>query len=1331
MNSVSVYQLLSCLCENLSNDSRKSRSQAYEILLFESQTPCLKISEKQELKNIGSELEFAAFELTLETKTKQKRNTINNEFAKTLEFFEKNPTDELKSVLTLLLSLKNTSNNDHKNEFNFFQFPTIKYEKTTSSDTNSFLLITGAQESKFEINSPSTECSFLSQNLLLALNNQIIPQNKAIVPEKTLVAIEQPSQIIDKHTVKEGTYSWHQLGKRGVNAEPSFITESEDHSTIHHFTTHAANEQRKVHTLKIISQEKLIDDVKLLCVGTISEVFYCDDSYIFHMHPHYTIEGISTTVLQGLMQELLESGSCYKRLRTMIKKNPFNYKLIFDGFVFKVFCDCIKKYLDSYRKIVLSITTNSLSVLILQISKMKKILISLAEFLKIHPSSICNQVLPIGSDFLGFLYNEFITISQPDIKSFFTYLLKSCCNVYFSCYRKWLFEGLLDDPNKELFIYFVDTYRPKTKFFFDKAYVIRRQSVPRFLQGFENDILLCGKYTMLLKSYKPQHPFFTLKMLPITVCLTQESINELNKECSNFQAAARIACGNNVSVDNILMERKGKEHQYYTLSKVKNLENTKRWREEQDAKAVELCRTKQIKLAGLQLQIQEIKERKLRQRMENIELDRRYLEEAENIETELLQQENTERLKRVEYYQQLNAMMDEREKARQLLNEDLQKSLIEHFDDPDMMMMSLTSEHFTPDEMCQVFETAKETPLILQEDVTNESYKKQLEVSLSTMKHSKSDIINANVIPSEFQINKTRALGSTKLFEQDVFNNVVEIPSTATMTEYQRNRLQVLKNEYNFVLSDHESTQECPTIIVDNVEHFSELQKNRKKIMAHEFNLHESSSNLPQQELSKKLSLNLSTPLTARAQNKKKVLNSEYNIITGHQDLSDCSPMSIGSNSSCEAFFTPELIPKESGDSEIDEVDLIEEQKEIELSVESTETEDEGFNDFVEAFAKTQQQEKSFLQISLDNSSDGKPNFVNFCKRNLELESIDSMSLTQQLQLSLTIPLKTYMEVLNNEVLKIYLVDLDILSHFKSLFNYFFLMDGEFGSNICNGLLRKLEGGAKPNELLNYQTLHRVLENALGSSVYSNDPNADCLSFIVQSIPEQFDLASSKVLHMLSLSYKVTWPLNLILNPETLEQYSKIFKYLITLKRVKWIMDEVWIMLKENHKELGEKLHKSQQYRHVQQIRHKMSHFVYCLENHVTRSALQSSWKTFENDLKSTKCIGDLYRTHAKYIKRILFLCHLNKNSAEFYKNVDEIFKIILRFHRYLKLKTWTLNDSVYNHPKYGIIVEVETDFERLLKFTMYLGNKLIAHGNQMEIGELLNMININGYYQT
>lgn len=46
-------------------------------------------------------------------------------------------------------------------------------------------------------------------------------------------------------------------------------------------------------------------------------------------------------------------------------------------------------------------------------------------------------------------------------------------------------------------------------------------------------------------------------------------------------------------------------------------------------------------------------------------------------------------------------------------------------------------------------------------------------------------------------------------------------------------------------------------------------------------------------------------------------------------------------------------------------------------------------------------------------------------------------------------------------------------------------------------------------------------------------------------------------------------------------------------------------------------------------------------------------------------------------------------------------------------------------------MVESETDFEKLIKYTIYLGNKLVAHGNQTEIGELINMININGYYQT
>lgn len=109
----------------------------------------------------------------------------------------------------------------------------------------------------------------------------------------------------------------------------------------------------------------------------------------------------------------------------------------------------------------------------------------------------------IGSDFLAYLYKELINVTKADVRLFYISIMKSCCNVYFSRYQKWLFQGYLDDSEDELFICYVDHYLPNTKHFFDKAYMIKKASVPDFLRGHEDDILLCGKYTMLLKSFKP------------------------------------------------------------------------------------------------------------------------------------------------------------------------------------------------------------------------------------------------------------------------------------------------------------------------------------------------------------------------------------------------------------------------------------------------------------------------------------------------------------------------------------------------------------------------------------------------------------------------------------------------------------------------------------------------------------------------------------------------------------------------------------------------------------------------------------------------------------
>jgi gamma-tubulin complex component 6 len=69
--------------------------------------------------------------------------------------------------------------------------------------------------------------------------------------------------------------------------------------------------------------------------------------------------------------------------------------------------------------------------------------------------------------------------------------------------------------------------------------------------------------------------------------------------------------------------------------------------------------------------------------------------------------------------------------------------------------------------------------------------------------------------------------------------------------------------------------------------------------------------------------------------------------------------------------------------------------------------------------------------------------------------------------------------------------------------------------------------------------------------------------------------------------------------------------------------------------------------------------------------------------------------------------------------------------HRHLKAKTWLKHptEHCFIHPNYKKLLQDEQDFEKLIKYTVYLGNKIVLHGYQQEIGEFINLININGYY--
>lgn len=1232
-----------------------------------------------------------------------------------------------------------------------------------------------------------------------------IPQNNQTNVQKPIQSPKQcnePSKISeDIHKIL--SWNWENLDCIGIPVSKPHITEA-----------NLALELQAIHDkslgkntiAKIVSQERFFRDLKSLTVGIQSDSFVHDEHIVFRMIENITILGILPGTIENYVIDFLECGTCYKRLQIMIMKR--NYKLMFEGFIFKALCSAVDEYLVTFRQFVFSVQNESLLEFYKRMKKMMKQISNLSYTLAIHPYVDANIKPPMGSQFLGYLYREIMRVTERDFIMLLVFILRRCCHVYFKYLQKWLFYGVLDDPSNELFICFVDHYRQNTKYFYDKAYFVRKDSVPGFFQGYEDQVLQCGKYTMLLKSFKPNHPIFELDYPSMSVCLTFEEVRKFEASCTKYTTRAREVCGKPITIRDVFEKQWEAKKNFRKMASEKSRINMEQWSLEQENIAAECAKQKKKRHEELTLQLQDAKNRKITERQAHIEMELKLLKEAQNMEENRLLCDNINLKKRIEYYQELSDMLDEQMGGKKSLHLNLEATNDQCSRKAPDTPISTAGTDF---ESC-FGDGDEDTESVYAECITAEFVdnfaKNEVELNKmvqqstkqSSLKMSTSDYFNCNEIPeviiSDVDRNRTKILGGSEMSECISETIVPEVIISKPLTDAQKNRYKVLHEEFG--LSGYNSAQHSHRAQTSDVNfnpiestcvELTDLQRNRQKMMQNDTFAEYNKDPLASR---KNLNLDLNTEL---ARNRKKVLHSEFNILTGVEVHNQLTPMSTTSDNIPSVLINTIETEDDQTNANVAvvkfdlespvssaSVEMIEDecQTQQKLQNQTLQTPECGLNtagilarqgfDFIankenKLHDTSSDRELTTSTESTESTSNRdiyqrceelvKSNFkcppinahfrLNYGTTNAptteqvkdlmqkqrNLNSLSVITLTEFLQKSIVLPMSTHLDIINSEVMRVFLEDLDVLGHFKSLRNYFFLMDGEFGSIICDGLIGRLESGASPAKLLNYQTLHSILDTALGSSIMGNDKNAENLSFIVADVPEKFDLNSPEVLSNLTLSYRIDWPLNLILNPETLDQYANIFKYLIKVRRISWVLEESYQILKEIVKKTGKKMLQSPQYIHVQQIRHKFYHFVHALKNHITSNALQASWKTFKDDLMNATSIEDIYRKHTTYVKRILFLCMLNRRSVEFYNSIEKIFKISLRFYGNLKSREWKLRpgDEHYTHSRYEKLVADEAAFENFIKYTIYLGKKIVRHGYQEEIGEFIHLINYNQYY--
>ncbi|EGI61171.1 PREDICTED: gamma-tubulin complex component 6 [Acromyrmex echinatior] len=342
-----------------------------------------------------------------------------------------------------------------------------------------------------------------------------------------------------------------------------------------------------------------------------------------------------------------------------------------------------------------------------------------------------------------------------------------------------------------------------------------------------------------------------------------------------------------------------------------------------------------------------------------------------------------------------------------------------------------------------------------------------------------------------------------------------------------------------------------------------------------------------------------------------------------------------------------------------------------------------------------------------------------------DVEMIDHTSLKVYLEKSIIIPLQIQTRLVNNAIIKYLVNEHNMLSHLHSLRSYFFLLNGEFAKSLTDSLYSRLYTISAPIELFNSATLTNLLEKALMNSFSNNYAHAELLSLSAVDKPCQLYISDPNVLECLCLNYKIAWPLNIILDDMMMLQYSKVFKFLIMIGRMSWVLQEDFNIMKVERNAVN-----SEQYHKLQLYRHSMTQFMNALRNYLTCSVLHASWNEFEKDLQNSRTIDQIYLSHMNYIKRILSRCMLNTRGEKMRVCLINIFKIILKFHNRLRSQAWTVDiTDRYSHPNFKSLEQMYQSFCEWRTYMAHVAHKLATSGYQPHLTHFLNALNINDMY--
>ncbi|KAM8977453.1 gamma-tubulin complex component 5 [Pelodytes ibericus] len=291
--------------------------------------------------------------------------------------------------------------------------------------------------------------------------------------------------------------------------------------------------------------------------------------------------------------------------------------------------------------------------------------------------------------------------------------------------------------------------------------------------------------------------------------------------------------------------------------------------------------------------------------------------------------------------------------------------------------------------------------------------------------------------------------------------------------------------------------------------------------------------------------------------------------------------------------------------------------------------------------------------------------------------------------------------------------DYRLMEYLQAMRNFFLLEAGDTMYDFYTSIFDKIR---EKEPWQNASFLNVQLQEAVGQR-YPEDSTRLSISF------ENIDLAKKKLpvhtLDGLVLSYKVPWPVDIVISSECQKIYNQIYLLLLLIKWAKYSLDVLQFneLVSAAEKESPQDIEqpppvrvkpaeepKEQQIHRMFLLRVKLMHFVNSLHNYMMTRILHSTGLEFQHQVEDAKDLDQLIKIHYRYLSTIHDRCLLREKVSSVKEAIMKVMNVVLMFadRWHAGLGAWKMES----------IVKMESDFTNCHKFLVKVLNKAVCRGS-------------------